>query len=98
LKGVTLNFSKVCAIPLKHTKTSCLKPMFIYSTLIHAVKNILIVPLSYLLERTRPSSMQYLHFILSSSFLPLGVYWNGNQVGRCSHVVGVLVGTFLRCW
>jgi hypothetical protein len=36
-------FSKVCAIPSKHLKTSCLKPMFIYNTFIQAMTNILIV-------------------------------------------------------
>jgi hypothetical protein len=57
-------FSKVSAIPLEHIKTSCLKPTYICNTFIQVVilkKN---CAFSYLLEWTKPSSMQYLHFIL----------------------------------
>jgi hypothetical protein len=36
---------EVYAIPLEHTKTSCLEPMSIYNALIQVVTNILIVHL-----------------------------------------------------
>ncbi len=46
LGGFTyFEFSEVYAIPLEHTKTSCLEPMSIYNALIQVVTNILIVHL-----------------------------------------------------
>jgi hypothetical protein len=90
LKGFTYSkISKDSTIPLEHIKSSCLQPTPIYNTLTWGVTIILILPLLILLQWTRPSSMQYLHFIISSLFSIVGGVLSGNQVGRCSHVGGV---------
>jgi hypothetical protein len=75
LGGCTyFEFSEVCAIPLEHTKTSFLKPMFICNTLIQVVTNILTVPLIiYSNEQDQAPCNTFILFLLHY-FRLLGVY------------------------
>jgi hypothetical protein len=53
------------------------------------VSNTLIIPLFICLsEQEQALCITFILFFLHHCRL-LGVYWNGNHVGRCSHVGGV---------
>jgi hypothetical protein len=63
-----------------------LKQMSICNTLILVVTNILIMPLVICSSEQDQTPCNTFILFFPHCFQLIGVYWNGNHVGKCSHV------------